>query len=396
MKRINSCAYAMAAAAMVLGGAPQSAPAGPNDSDSTARTLVEQCAGIKTGDIVLVTGRPSDMPLLESICVQVRKQGAFPLLSVGTDKLARRMFDEVPASLDSQTNELDAKLAGIVNAIISVESTENPKLFADAAPERMAARATAGMAAEQAFFKKNVKRVSLGNGLFPTEATAQMYGMDKQQLSEIFWSGVNTDYGALQATGEQFKKAFESGKMVHITNPNGTDLTFGIDHRKCFVSDGVISKEDAKQGGAACQVWLPAGEVYTTPTPGTATGRIVFDRVFFEGKEITGITMEFQNGKMASMTAVKGMEPVKAQYDAAGAGKDEFAMFDIGINPAVMVPANTKMQSWVPAGMVSLGIGGNTWAGGTNACAYGFSGFEPGSTVTIDDKTIIEKGVLKR
>jgi leucyl aminopeptidase (aminopeptidase T) len=221
-----------------------------------------------------------------------------------------------------------------------------------------------------------------------------MYGVTTEQLSDIFWSGVNVDYSALQSTGAKIKGMFESGKKVQITNANGTDLSFGVERRQCFVSDGSISKEDMAKGGAACQVWLPAGEVFSTPVPGTTNGRIVFDRVFFEGKEITGVTIDFKNGKVTSMTGGPGFDAIKAQYDAAGQGKDEFSMFDIGINPAVKLPAGTKLLSWVPAGMVSLGIGGNTWAGGTNECAYGFSGFVPGSTVTIDGKPLVEKGSL--
>lgn len=396
MKRNSMFACVVASTCLLAFGAGQRAMAGPNDPDTTARTLVDQCAGIKQGDKVLISGRPTDMALLESIAVQVRKMGAFPLVTVGTDKMARRMFDEVPANFDSQTNEFDLKLAGMVDAMISVESTENPALFAGASPARVAARAKASMPVQEAWLKKNVRQVSLGNGLFPTAATAQMYGVDREQLSQIFWSGVNIDYTALQATGASVKKMIEAGKKVRITNPNGTDLSFDIAGRTCYVSDGVISREDQSKGGAACQVWLPAGEVYSTPKPGTASGRIVFDRVFFQGTEITGITMEVQNGKVTYMTGGPGFETVKALYDAAGPGKDEFSMFDIGINPAVKLIANSKLQSWVPAGMVSLGIGGNTWAGGSNECAYSFSGFVPGSTVTIDDKPLIEKGTLKR
>lgn len=118
-----------------------------------------------------------------------------------------------------------------------------------------------------------VRQVSLGNGLFPTEATAKQYGMSVDQLSQAFWSGVNVD-DRLQSSGEKIKQMIESGKQVHITNPNGTDLTFGIQSRPVFVSDGVISEEDKAKGGAACMVWLPAGEVYSTPAPGSANGRI--------------------------------------------------------------------------------------------------------------------------
>ncbi len=393
MKTKLSNLYSAVMCLSVLGSAG-AVWAGPNDPNTTARTLVEQCASIKKGDKVMISGRPTDMALLESIAVHVRKLGAFPLVSVTTDQLARRMFDEVPAEFDSQTDALGLKLAETLDVMISLDSMENPALFAGASPARMAARANAGTPVFETMLKKNVRQIVLGNGLFPTQATAKMYGIEREQLATTFWSGVNVDYAALQSTGETIKGMFESGKQVRITNPNGTDLSFGIQNRPCFVSDGVISKEDLAKGGAACQVWLPAGEVFSTPVPGTTTGRIVFDRVLFEGKEITGVTIDLKNGKVTSMTGGAGFEPIKAQYDAAGPGKDEFSMFDIGINPAVKLAPGTKLLNWVPAGMVTLGIGGNIWAGGTNDCAYGFTGFVPGSTVTIDGKAVVEKGTL--
>jgi aminopeptidase len=93
----------------------------------------------------MVSGRPTDMALLESIAVQVRKMGAFPLVSVSTDQMARRMFDEVPTEFDNQTDDFGLKLAGIVDATIMVESMENPALFAGSSPARMAARAKSGL-----------------------------------------------------------------------------------------------------------------------------------------------------------------------------------------------------------------------------------------------------------
>ncbi|MBC8108671.1 MAG: aminopeptidase [Anaerolineae bacterium] len=194
--------------------------------------------------------------------------------------------------------------------------------------------------------EEQLRQVALGNGLFPSEATAKQFGMSLEQLSETFWSGVNVDYAALQATGAKVKNMFENGKQVRITNPNGTDLSFAIQSRPVFVSDGVISDEDKAEGGAACMVWLPAGEVYTTPAAGTATGRIVFDRVQFMGKDVTGVSIVLKNGRVTSMTGGAGFDAIKAQYDAAGPGKDELAVFDIGINPAVK--ATPKLLSSPP------------------------------------------------
>ena len=47
------------------------------------------------------------------------------------------------------------------------------------------------------------------------------------------------------------------------------------------------------------------------------------------------------------------------------------------------------------AGTVTVGTGGNLWAGGENSVPYGLVIFLPGSTVTLDGKPIVESGVLK-
>jgi len=45
--------------------------------------------------------------------------------------------------------------------------------------------------------------------------------------------------------------------------------------------------------------------------------------------------------------------------------------------------------------MVTVGIGNNAWAGGENKIAYGLTSYLPGSTVTLDGKTVVEAGALK-
>jgi hypothetical protein len=47
------------------------------------------------------------------------------------------------------------------------------------------------------------------------------------------------------------------------------------------------------------------------------------------------------------------------------------------------------------AGMVTIGIGGNRWAGGANAEPFSLAYQLPGATVTLDGKVIVENGQLK-
>jgi hypothetical protein len=82
-------------------------------------------------------------------------------------------------------------------------------------------------------------------------------------------------------------------------------------------------------------------------------------------------------------------------YDASGDGKDEFAFVDFGINPDVAIPAGSSMIAWMPAGMVTVGIGNNKWAGGDNESPFSLPLFLVNCTVTIDGKMIVENGKLK-
>jgi leucyl aminopeptidase (aminopeptidase T) len=120
------------------------------------------------------------------------------------------------------------------------------------------------------------------------------------------------------------------------------------------------------------------------------------DHHFYQGNEITGLTLTFKAGKLTSMTAKSGLEPLKKLYDAAGPGKEDFAFVDLGINPNVTVKPGSKLLAWMPAGMVTVGIGNNVWAGGDNKSIYSLSCFLPGSTLKLDGTAVVENGVLKK
>jgi len=380
--------------AILIAGNPWQKESG-TDYEALAQKLVAECASIHEDDMVLVYGGVRDVELLENIAVHVRKMGAFPLVTIGSDRMTRRMFTDVPSKYDSQTPEFDLKLANLITAQIGVDFGETQGLLADIPPERLAAVGKTFEPVNDLILKRNVRQVYLGNGVYPTAALAQMFGVSQQELAKIFWDGVNVDYTKLQATGEAIKTALATGKEAHLTNPNGTDLNVRIAGRPVFVSDGVISTADMQRGGPACQVWLPAGEVYLAPVDGTADGKVVVDRQFFQGKEIQELTLTFKAGKLTSMTAKSGLEPLKDLYDAAGLGKDIFAYIDLGINPNVRLVPGSRMVAWMPAGMITVGIGGNTWAGGENNVAYGLSNFLPGSTLKVDGKVLVESGMLK-
>jgi leucyl aminopeptidase (aminopeptidase T) len=363
------------------------------DHRSLAEKVVARSAGVKEGDVVLVFGSDEDLPLLEDLAVEVRKHGGSPLVTVNTNRLARRMYDEVPAKYDSQVPEMNLKLGSIVDVVIGTEAFE-ARTLKGVPPERMAARAKAGAAVDQLMRKRGVRTVILGNGLYPSAEQAEQFGLSRDQLADVMYSGIDADYSAIQATGEHVRKVLAGGKELRITHPNGTDLRLRIDGRPITVNDGVISAQEQKPGSAETSVWLPAGEVYLVPVPGTATGTLVSDKEFYLGQPIEGLRLEFKAGKLTSMTAKSGLDPLQAAYDAAGPGKDVLSVVDIGINSSLRVPEDNPIHAWSKAGKVTVVMGSNTWAGGSNQVNFGLSPSSPGTSVSVDGKALIQDGKL--
>jgi len=107
-----------------------------------------------------------------------------------------------------------------------------------------------------------------------------------------------------------------------------------------------------------------------------------------------GLTLTFKAGKLVSMTAKSGIEPLKALYEASGTGKDAFGS-SMSYQPERQDRSGSRMVAWMPAGMVTVQVGGNQWAGGESDSTFGLSSFLTGATLKIDGKTIVEGGTLK-
>lgn len=390
--RLRAAALALL---MIAPAGPAAAQVGSStlDTDQLATTLITANAGVKADDIVLITGTAEDLQLLEDLAVQARKVGAHPLIAVGSDRLERRMFVDIDPELDTQSPRLALELARIVDVHINVPTGNDPSLLADVPAERFAARGKTFQAVDAAQREHGGRYVELNNDMYPTDWRAEQFGLSREELSELFWSAVQVEPARLQAAGEAIRTRLEKGTTLRITDPNGTDLEVGIEGRVPYVSDGVIDEADLAKGPAGRSVWLPAGEVYVTPVPGTARGKVVVDRSFVEGQEIQDLTLEFQDGRVTSMTAASGLERLQALYDAADDAKAEFGYVDIGLNPSLAANKD-RMRTWTPAGMVTVGIGNNTWAGGDNSSNFGWNGHLAGATVTIDGEPVVEGGSL--
>ena len=364
------------------------------DMRSVARNLV-QAGMVKPGDKVLINGSVRDAALLEDIAVEVMKVGGHPLMTLSSDRLARRSYDEVPARFDNVTSPVAALLVDNFDVQINLDVGENEGLLAGVPMARRAARIKAGQPINDAFFKRHVRSVNLGNGLYPTATLSRRLGVNQSDLAGAFWRASAVSPGSLRTKANALRQTFANGQVVTLTAPNGTNISFRVDADRALISDGALTEDRVKQGSAAASTWLPAGELMFPAANGSANGKIVLDRYLWDGRLIRGLTLVFDKGSLTSMTAANDMSGVKAAYDAAGGAKDRFGYIDIGLNPETRLPVGSGRIIWTAPGSVVIGFGDNRGFGGDNTSDFGFAAQLSGATITVDGKPVVASGRLR-
>lgn len=366
------------------------------DYRAIAETMVGEQARVKEDDMVVISGGVDDAALMDELTVAAWKRGAHVVTFLDRPQLGERYFEEVPEKYDADASAFMLQIASITDVFINIGAGA-PAVGKDIPPERAAKFAKSWRKVDDLLNKRGLRRLNFGNGLTPTEEMAKMFGVPRAELARAFWAALGTDAEELRETGNKVRQAVMAAKELRLSNPNGTALTMRVQKRQVRVTDGTISDEAIAKGGTAPIMWLPAGEAFWTPVPGTADGTLVVDRVPYEDSEILNFRATFEKGVMTKFSADPGeaFERWKKRHEVAPDGKNDFGFVDIGINPGISGKTAERIPNFVSAGMVTVGVGGNEWAGGDNHIGYVSLWHLPGSTLQLDEKPIVENGQLK-
>ena len=383
-----------ACGALVVASHGLAAQTSEQDRRAVARNLV-QAGLIKPGDKVLISGSVRDASLLEDIAIETMKAGGQPLVTLGSEQMLRRSYDEVPASYDTLAPALGLAMVNVFDAQILVDVGESEGVLAGVPIARRVAREKAGEPVTAAYFARGARLVNFGNGLYPNPTLARRLGISQTELSDAFWRAARVPAATLRARADSLRTAFAGAKRVSLTHPNGTSLTFAVAADSALVSDGALTPEQVKRGSAAASTWLPAGELILPAVAGSADGKLVIERVLWDGQEVRGLTLTFAGGRLTGMSAAAGLAPLKERYDAAGGAKDQFGFLDIGLNPAATLPVGSGHLVWMAPGAVTVGLGDNRGFGGSRASDFALPMQLAGATVTVDGRPIVQAGKLR-
>jgi len=348
--------------------------------EKLANLLVERCVDVQPGWQVLVMGAPAARPLLEEVCRQVGRRGAYALLRVRIDDPPMRAWVlEADDDLVARMAEIDGHDYDAMDTYVVVVSPENTRGGAEIPPERTAMRNRAMRPHMTDVFSGKKPWVGLD---FPTQALAQDAGMTLAQFEDFYWGAVLIDWDALAAKMRKIADRFDAGGEVRIVG-EGTDLRFSLAGRHACVD--------------ALGANMPGGEIFYSPVEDSAEGTIAYSEypACYMSHQVGGVRLRFEQGRIVEASAESDEEFLLGMLDM-DEGARRLVEFGIGCNPGIQQHMRNTLFDEKIEGTIHLAIGqGFGYLGGTNESAVHWDmvkDLRQGGRIELDGEVVQENG----
>jgi leucyl aminopeptidase (aminopeptidase T) len=371
-------------------------PAGAPGRAAIAQRIVNDALVVRPGEAVQVTTDLSDPALVEEVAVALRRAGAFPFIVYDSPRLGRRILEETPEPYLALTPEYQIRLLRVIDAAINLAPPAPPDLLARVPEHRMALVRKANEPVAERMQASSLRSVTLGNNGYPSPELARFHNAPPRALHDGFWRAVAVDPAAMRARGERVRAVLASARSLVLTAPNGTRLEMRLVGRPVILNDGTTdAQRDPKVERTARQVWLPAGEAYTSPLETSANGVLRIDSSNYRGIKIQDLRLMFRDGRVSELGAQRGGEALREALALAGGDGDRIAVIDVGLNPESRPIAGSTYLSYEMEGVITVGIGGVDWAPTENRSDFAATFFLPGATLEADGRTVVKEGRLE-
>ncbi|MBI4276855.1 MAG: aminopeptidase [Armatimonadetes bacterium] len=225
------------------------------------------------------------------------------------------------------------------------------------------------------------------------KAGAAHIWMDSLTPEMLMHGATADDYRKMEALGERLCRLWDEGERVRMTSAAGTDLTASVKGRKGFYIAGLL-QQSPYIAGKRCG--FPDGECGIAPVEGTCNGVVVWD-VSADGlgglDEPIRLTVE-----KSFVRKIEGGRQARELEELLRAHGDENSLYlpgeiSIGLNPSLKFIGNIRTDKKAYGG-VHVGIGTNADIGGTIRSITHIDGVCRGCTLTIDDRVVLNDGVI--
>ena len=325
-----------------------------------ANLLVNYSAEVKPGDFVFVMSEDVAAPWMVEVVKEAVKAGAHVetlLNNQEVNEVKLKYSTEEQLQEDNFIMENTLKKADVW---LTAWGTRNTKANSNVDSKRIQLSAK-GAASWRKVYSEKMGEGSLRwcGTQFPTYADAQEASMSLSEYEEfVFGAGLLdkedpiAEWKRISAEQERWIKYLDTKNELHILS-EGTDIKVNISGRKWINCDGRVN--------------FPDGEIFTSPVEDGVNGHITFSFPgIYSGKEIEGIKLEVENGKVVKASAKKGEDLLHALL-ATDEGACRFGEVAIGTNYGIKKFTRNMLFDEKIGGTIHMAIGDSMAdAGGKN------------------------------
>ncbi len=290
-----------------------------------ARLLVEYSVNVQPGDRVGIVASPAAAELVREVYARILERGGHPLVYLnlpGLDEIFFRMANEAQLTFIDPVQKL---MREEFEALINIRAAENTRELSGVDPARQRLRNQALRPLMQRFMERGATGELKWNGtLFPTPAFAQEADMSTRDYEDFVYGACFCDredpvaeWQRIHEEQERVVQWLKGRDQIRVIGPNA-DLTLSVKDRVFVNSDGHHN--------------MPSGEVFTGPVEDSVNGWVRFTYpAITGGREVEGIELTFEAGKVVKATARKN-EAYLLQMLDTDPGSRYLGEFAIGTN----------------------------------------------------------------
>src|SRR5215210_8323479 len=290
-----------------------------------AKILVNYSTKVGEGDTCVIEGSAAGEPLIAAVYEEVIAAGGHPVVSMGFDGQQAAYYGRASDSQLEWVSPLAEWAAQEADCRIAVGADTNTRELSRVPPERQTKR----RAATRHLMEETMRRSAEGSyrwvyTLFPTNGYAADAEMSLADFEDFYYRACLADdpdpLGAWRRASEECRRLAEwiqGREEVHVTAP-ATDIRLGIGGRSFIPADGKHN--------------MPDGEFFTAPREDSVEGEVSFDLpAMVGGREVAGVRLRFEAGKVVDATAERGEEYLISLLDT-DEGSRRLGELGIGTN----------------------------------------------------------------
>jgi aminopeptidase len=354
-----------------------------------AQILVRYSTKVSEGETCIVEGSSAGEPLIAAVYEEVLRAGGNPIVSMAFAGQSATYFKEASDAQLEWISPLSTWAAEESDCRIAIGADMNTRELSGVAPERQTKR----QGATRHLMETTMRRAAEGSHrwvytLYPTNAYASDAEMSLAQFEDFYFGACLADdgdpLGAWERESQECRRLsdwIEGHEEVRVVG-DGTDIRLGIAERTFIPCFGEHN--------------MPDGEFFTGPIEDSVEGEVTFHLpAMIGGREVSGVRLRFEAGKVVDATAERGEEFLVKMLDTDD-GSRRLGELGIGTNYGIDRGTRDVLLDEKIGGTVHMAVGASyPESGGTNQSAVHYDmvcDLRKGGRIEVDGELFQEDG----